>query len=141
MRFRDSATELFPELRHQRVSQRLSGEFSIELATATDPEIAVAQECAVDYLVFLNRKNPTPQGLFRLPKNKVLRWLQQVACYGEQHIREEHKAALRSLVTADVFEMRYSGMDSALRLLERLIHHGPYAVHESLVAAGGRENG
>lgn len=138
MRFRDSAVDLFPELRDQRVSARLSGELSIELETTKVPEIAVTSECVVDYLVFLNRHDPEPEGLFRFPKDKALRWLEQVVCYGEEHVRDEQKAALRDLVTAEVFEMRYTKLDSALRLLKSLVRGGPSVTQPYLVRAGDR---
>ena len=106
---------------NQRVTPRLSGEFSIELATATMPDIAIASECTVDYLVFLNRQEPEPEGLSQFPREKALRWLEQVVCFGEQNVRDEHKATLRELVMADTVEMRYSQLNSALHLLERLV--------------------
>ena len=121
MRFRDSATKLFPELGSQPLTARLSGELSIELATVAHPEIAVTTECVVDYLVFLNRLEPEPEGLFLFPKDRALQWLEQVVRYGEERVRDEHKAELRALVSAETLEMRYSSMDTALRLLEALV--------------------
>src|SRR5262249_16904021 len=141
MRFRDSALELFPELGRQPVSARLSGELSIELATVEHPEIAVTTECAVDYLVFLNRHEPEPEGLFSFRKDRALQWLGQVIRYGEQRVRDENKTALRALVSAETLEMRYSNMDVALRLLEGLVHQGPGVVHRQLTTPRGSYNG
>jgi hypothetical protein len=141
IRFRDSATELFPELGRQPVSARLSGELSIELATAEHPAIAVTTECAVDYLVFLNRHEPEPEGLFWFPKDRALQWLEQVVCYGEERVRDEHKAELRALVSAETLEMRYSSMDTALRLLEALVRKGPGVAHRHLTTARGSYDG
>ena len=138
MRFRDSAVQLFPELSKQNVTQRLSGEFSIELATPTVPDILTISKCFVDHLVFLNRHTPEPEGLFCFPKESALRWLEKVICYGEKHVREEHKAALRNLIAADVFEMRYTRFDTALSLLEELVSEGPAVARPCLAAAGDR---
>jgi hypothetical protein len=136
MRFRDSARELFPELRSERVSVRLSGELAIELATASVPGITTASVCTVDYLVFLNRYNPEPEGLFRFPRERALSWLNQVVRYGEQPLRAEHKAVLRRLAAVEMFEMRYTKMDTALRLLEGLVRDRPGAADAALAAAG-----
>ena len=136
IRFRDSATALFPELSTERVSERLSGELSIELATASVPGIATVSECMVDYLVFLNRYNPEPEGLFRFPKDEALAWLNQVVCWGDRHLRDKHKAVLKQLATAEIFEMRYTKMDTALRLLESLVRDRPATAYPCLATAG-----
>jgi hypothetical protein len=135
IRFRDSATELFPELSTESVSERLSGELSIELATASVPGIATTTECMIDYLVFLNRHHPEPEGLFRFPRAQALPWLNRVVCYGENHLRAEHKAVLRKLAAAEIFEMRYTKMDTALRLLEDLVRARTVTAQPCLAAA------
>ncbi len=141
MRFRQSATALFPELKKQPVSQRLSGDFCIELPTLSASGLNVISECDVDYLVFLNRTQPEPEGLFEYPRHKALKWLEQTVCYGEESVRKEHRAALRHLVTADIFEMRYTHLDSALSLLRGLVRNGRRVAKECLVTAGASGNG
>jgi hypothetical protein len=136
MRFRDSATELFPELSTRSVTERLSGELSIELETASVPGISTTTQCTIDYLVFLNRYNPQPEGLLRLEGEQVLPWLRQVVCYGEARLRDEHRATLGKLATAGIFEMRYTKMDTALGLLEGLVRNGRVPAEPCLVAAG-----
>ena len=138
MRFRESATELFPELNTQSRSERLSGELAIELETATVPGIVTTSECMIDYLVFLNRYHPGPEGLFRFPKEQAQPWLEQVARYGEQQLRDEHVVALRRLAAAEVFEMRYTKIDTALGLLEGLVREVPASAHPRLFTAGKR---
>jgi hypothetical protein len=140
MRFRESAVDLFPELVHQPVTQRATGEMAIELPTSTNPEIVTASECSVDYVVFLNRSDPMPEGLFRYPREKASQWFEQVVTFGEQHVREAHYATLQNLLTAELIEMRYTQLHSALRLLETLVRMGPAAVRESLVTVGESEN-
>jgi hypothetical protein len=136
MRFRDSAQELFPELSTNSVTERRSSELSIELETGSVPGIAIASRCNVDYLVFLNRYHPQPEGLFRFPREQALLWLSQVVSYGEHTIRAEHKAVLRKLAAAEVFEMRYTRMDTALHLLEGLVRDRPVVADPCLVGAG-----
>jgi hypothetical protein len=136
MRFRDSAQELFPELSTRSVTERLSGELSIELETASVPGISTATQCTVDYLVFLNRYNPQPEGLLRLESAQALSWLNQVVCYGEMRLRDEHRATLGNLASAEIFEMRYTKMDTALGLLEGLVRDRRVPADPCLVAAG-----
>ena len=141
MRFRESAIQLFPELIDERVNPRAAGELAIELPTAAHQQIAIISECRVDYIVFLNRVDPTPEGLFPFSKSIAFQWFQQVVCYGEKRVRDAHYASLRNLLSADVFEMRYSQMDSALRLLKMLVRQGPSAASEPLIVAEELENG
>jgi len=140
MRFPNTATDLFPELKNQNVSQRLSGERSIELVTASVPEINITTECNIDYLVFLNRCDRQPEGLFLFPRVEALRWLNQVVCYDDERIRKEHRVALRNLSTAGIFELRYTHLDSALPLLEKLVRGGPSVAKPSHEFAGDTEN-
>jgi hypothetical protein len=124
MRFDESAIELFPELKDQRVTPRATGERAIELATASMPEIVTTSECSVDYIVFLNRGEPEPPGLVPFPKNIALQWFEQFLCYGEKEVVCAQKTSLRNLLTAKIFEMRYSDLDSAAKLLEGLVRDG-----------------
>ena len=99
MRFRESAIQLFPELIDERVNPRAAGELAIELPTAAHQQIAIISECHVDYIVFLNRVDPTPEGLFPFSKSIAFQWFQQVVCYGEKRVRDAHYASLRNLLS------------------------------------------
>ena len=124
MRFRESAIELFPELKDQRLAARATGKMSIELATATRPEIATIEECQVDHIVFLNRREPDPPGLWSLPRELALQYFEHHICFGEAGIRQAQRLSLENLVTANVFEMRYSDLDWAVERLETLVQDG-----------------
>jgi hypothetical protein len=136
MRFRESAAELFPELNNQRVTRRLSGDTAIELSTASVPGIKTWSECPIDYIVFLNRKEPDPSGLSRFPKERALRWLEQVVCYGEDDIRILQKASLQNLLAAEVFELRYRDLATAISHLETLVLHGASVASEFCTKSG-----
>jgi len=140
MRFRESAVSLFPELANQRVTPRATGKLAIEVATATNIEISTISECSVDYIVFLNRFDSSPDGLLRFPKERAREWFEQVICYGESHDRNAHYATLRNLLTAEIFEMRYKHMDTALHLLEMLVRKGPATAKGALITAGERKD-
>ncbi|HTF43302.1 MAG TPA: hypothetical protein VK641_05370, partial [Terriglobales bacterium] len=60
MRFRESATELFPQLKDQRVTPRFTGRLAIEVATSTLADIATVSECQVDTSYFSTGAIPIP---------------------------------------------------------------------------------
>ena len=136
MRFRESAAELFPELKNQPVTRRLSGEMAIELPTASVPSIKISSECPVDYIVFLNRKEPDPSGLSPFPKERASEWLEQVVCYGDEDVRILQKASLQNLLAAEVFELRYSDLNTAINHLETLVLHGTSVTSELCTRSG-----
>ena len=124
MRFRESAVELFPELKKQRVTPRATGKMAIELATAILPEIATQAECQVDYIVFLNRREPAPPSFLSVPKEIAWQYFQQYMCFGEDEVHQAQTASIHDLLTAKVFEMRYQDLDWAVERLGMLVREG-----------------
>ncbi len=123
IRFRDSAVELFPELRDRQITRRLNGKMSIEVSTASLPGIKTISECSVDYIVFLKRGEPGPPRLLPFPKETALQWFEQVICYGEEAVRESQRESLLNLLTAEVFELHYQGLDSAVATLGEMVRN------------------
>jgi hypothetical protein len=124
MRFRESAVELFPELKEQRVTPRATGKMAIELATAILPEIATQAECQVDYIVFLNRREPAPPSFLSVPKEIAWQYFQQYMCFGEDEVHQAQTASIHDLLTTKVFEMRYQDLDWAVERLGMLVREG-----------------
>jgi hypothetical protein len=124
LHFRESATELFPELRSHRLAPRINGEMAIELTTANMPEILTDSQATIDFLVFLNRQTSGPASLRSFSRDRASQCLEQVICYGEQHLRDAQKSSLRDLLLAPVLELRYSDLDSAVSCLEALVRRG-----------------
>jgi len=117
IRFRESAVDILPELRHQRRTPH-NGEMAIEMATAGSAEIKTILSCFVDHVIFLNRGVPGPPQLVPFPKNIALQWFEQLICSGVSATREAHKAAIRNLLGAEILELRYDDLASAVELLE-----------------------
>ena len=124
MRFRESAVELFPELRNQRVTPRFTGKMAIELATATRPGIAMITECQVSFIVFLNRRGHGLAELSPLSKESASQYFEQYIFLGDEEMRNAQRVSLDNLLTARIFEMRYQDLDWATERLERLVEQG-----------------
>lgn len=138
IRFRASAVDLFPHLKDERAEPRVNGEkvgeMALELLTARVPEISTTTHSFVDYIIFLNRNHDGPARLVRYPKVTALRWFDQVICCGEKKYVNAHRTALRKLVAAPIFELRYTDLDSAIEQLEALAvddHLASTAAHSS----------
>ena len=123
VRFRPSAAELFPEVHGLEITPRAAGKPSIELPTALLPHMICARTAHIDFLVFLNRRANVKPELVPYRKDVALHFMRQVL-YGSAQSLAVQYAALERLLTVDVFELRYSDLDWAVRRLETLAHEG-----------------
>ena len=121
IRFRPSAVDLFPELRGLNPALRPTGTLSIEVATVELPEITIATECSIDYIVFLNRRDAGPAALVPFPKRSAQRWFEETLSLGDDEIHQAQAASLRTLLTAEVLELRYRDLSWAVNRLEMLV--------------------
>lgn len=121
MRFREAAVALFPELKDRPITSRATGKLSIEVTTDSIPDIKIARETQVDYIVFLDRHSADPPWLSSFPLSEARNWLEQVVCYGEEEVRESQRAALQNLMTAEILQLHYSDLDWAVDRLETMV--------------------
>jgi len=121
IRFRDSAVELFPELRNRKTTRRIHGKMSIEVPTACMPAIKTITESSVDYIVFLKRGQSGPPRLVPLSKERALSWFEQVVNFREEEVREAHRAALLNLLNSEMLELHYDDLEPAVALLETMV--------------------
>jgi hypothetical protein len=118
-RFRDSAVHLFPELHRESIAAHRVGKPTIEFPSSRMPEITTADRCSIDYIVFLNRREPDPPGLIPFPRDIALQWFEQGISADE--LREARLAAIHNLLTVEILELRYGDLDCAVRELEKLV--------------------
>ena len=123
VRFRPEAAELFPEVEGREVTPRAAGKPSIELPTAALPGMACAPTAQVDSLVFLNRRDPGPPELLPYSKDLARSYLRNVL-FGPRETLAVQCAAIERLLTARVFELRYSDLPWAVERLEALARKG-----------------
>ena len=121
LHFRESATGLFGDLKSHALAPRINGEIAIELATANMPQLLTAPQSPISFLVFLNRQISGPASLRPFSTERAAAILEQVICYGEQHVRDAHKFSLHGLLRTGVLELRYSDLDSGVSCLEALV--------------------
>jgi hypothetical protein len=123
VRFRPSAAELFPEVEGLEITPRAAGKPSIELPTAPMSGMVCAPTAQVDFLVFLNRRLPGPPELVPYRKD-VARYFMRQVLFGSAESLAAQYAALERLLTAEVFELRYSDLDWAVQRLGTLVREG-----------------
>jgi hypothetical protein len=123
VRLRPSVAELFPEIQGMDQTPRAAGKPSIEISTLRLPRIIRRQRVCVDFIVFLKRGSTSPAQLVPYRK-EVARMYMREGIYGSSEIRDRHFAAIERLLTADVFELQYSDLGSAIERLRRLVEDG-----------------
>jgi hypothetical protein len=121
VRFRPSAAELFQEIKDMEITPRAAGKPSIELPTAP-MGIACAQTVRVDFMVFLNRRTGTEK---LVPYSRdVARHFVRQELYGPADSLALQYEAIEQLLTADVFELRYTDVNWAIDRLQALVQNG-----------------
>ena len=123
VRFRPETAELFPELRGREITPRLVGKPSVEMPTAILPRITCAQTARVDYLVFLNRCCGDQHELVPYRKD-VARYAMRRAIFGTPQTRAVAYETIERLLTADIFELRYTDLGWAIDRLQKLVREG-----------------
>jgi hypothetical protein len=74
------------------------------------------------------------------PKDKALLWFEQIIFPGEKDTVQAHKASLRQLLEAEVLELRYADLDSAIQQLEALVRDGHQSPSAVCTDVESREN-
>ena len=120
MRFRPSAAELFPELEGLDITPRAEGKPSVQIPTDQLPGIVTASSSHVDFIIFLNRKDPpeVPK-LVPFPKEAARRAFTRIFHQLPEILRRE-EICIEKLLAAEVYELRYHDLDQAVQLLEAL---------------------
>lgn len=119
VRFRPSATKIFPEFEGYETTPRAAGKPSIELATAPMAHIKCAPSTRANFICFLNRGTADSPQIVPFSKDQARRSMRQVL-YGTRESLKNQYEAIDQLLTAEVFELRYSDLDWAVDRLQSL---------------------
>lgn len=123
VRFRPTAASIFPELEGLAITPRAAGKPSIELPTAPMTHIRCSQTTHVDFVVFLSRREEGPPELMPFSREMAGRSMCQVL-YGSPDSLARQYEEIENLLTAKVFELRYSGLGAAVDRLQTMIETG-----------------
>jgi hypothetical protein len=121
IRFRETAGELFPEIRDFACRLDANGKRSILVSTAGIPTIATEPRCAVSCLIFLDRTAEGADGLWPMDAGEAFDTLAASVPMYEAHITQAHQDSLRRLVDVPRFRMHYRTLDHGVELLDRLV--------------------
>jgi hypothetical protein len=124
LRFRPSVASIFPELEGAGITPRAAGKPSIELSTAPMTNIRCSQTTQVDFVLFLNRRRDgrSPQ-LASFSRENARESMRQVL-YGSEESLARQYDDIENLLTAEIFEFRYSCLDTAVDRLRRMVETG-----------------
>jgi hypothetical protein len=124
IRFRPDAPSLFPELAGHVPSVRPNGKAAIEVRTR-DLGLQTAAGCAVDHVVYLHRQAGRRQAVLSpiSPRRALEDW-SKYNVLGTVRMREARRGSYARLLSARLWEMRYSELDDAVERLNRLVDLG-----------------
>ena len=123
-RFRPSAAALFPELLGRKVIQRAEvGKPSIELPTAPLRNIDISHTSHINYVVFLNRRNPARQELTSFPTQVAKYSMLQVMSTLPTTLKVQ-TAMIDTLLNGGALELHYSDLRWAVERLAQLAEEG-----------------
>jgi hypothetical protein len=119
VKFRPSAADLFPEIEGLRMMPRVAGKPTVEMKTAMVPQLNCAQTAKVDFIVFLNRHAGGRAKLAPYRKDMARTYMQD-GLFGPQRAGPQFETIER-LLTAEVFELRYSDLSWAVSRLRQMV--------------------
>jgi hypothetical protein len=120
MRLREDGKLLFPELARFTTCTRPNGKRAIEVNTSALPEIHTSFHCEVTHVAFLNRGEAGPARLSRVNTSEAMIRLDCGTAYGPDVFREQRRQTYQRLLTAALWELTYSDLESAVSCLESL---------------------
>jgi hypothetical protein len=117
-RFREDAPRLFPEFDGYATRARPTGKLSIEVPMTSIAGIRTAVQCEVRRLVFLDRGKCG--GLERIGVESALEQMMQDSRSQSEETQARHERALRRLLHAPAYRLRYERIQDAIEALESL---------------------
>ncbi len=123
IRFRPSGASIFPELEGRPITPRAAGKPSIEIPISEFPGIVAEDSCEVHIIVRLSRREGKNSELVSAPKGSFENSFRRDLIPSTE-MRSSHENAIRRIVEAETYELRYSDLDWAVDRLQRLVRTG-----------------
>jgi hypothetical protein len=119
IRFRPTAAAIFPEIGGRELTPRAEGKPSIEIPMSEFPEITTAEEASIRGIILLNRRPGIAAQLCPASMPAVRACLEAGLALPRE-VRERQRLALRRLLALPAYELHYSDLPGALRLLGQM---------------------
>lgn len=119
VRFRPSAAALFPEIQGRELTPRAEGKPSIVIPTAELSGITTSADSQVHCILVIDRHESGDAKLTPLPPEAAIPLLES-SLYPFEEIWQSQLNTVQQLLSAKVYALRYSGLDEAIQLLQRL---------------------
>lgn len=121
IRFRETARNLFPELKAWAPERRPNGKLDLEINTS-ELGIATAFEGKACGVVFLNRQSREAQPrIDPFPAAAALEEFSRAVCFGDDAMRADQTDTLRRFTQLPIMQLTYGNPDSAERVLRALV--------------------
>lgn len=117
-RFREDAPKLFPEIEGFQMRARPTGKLSIEVPMNHLPGIRTATRSEVEAMVFLDRGKSG--GLCNISREDALEIMLSDSRQYSPETFARHERALRRLMEAPIYRLRYTTLEEAIEALEKL---------------------
>lgn len=118
VRFRDTASALFTELKNRAITKRGEGKPSIEISAKELHGIRSLKSVNVQSILFLNRHSDGSPGFHPISRERVREYFTKFLLIPNQLGSRSH-AAIEQLLSARMFEFRYSDLNAAVDFLSR----------------------
>ncbi len=118
VRFRDSASDLFTELKDQAITKRGTGKPSIEMPTRELSGIRRVKDVVVESVLFLHRHRSLSPGFYPISSDRVREYFIKFLLISNNP-DSRSRVAIEHLLDAKMLEFRYSDLDSAVDFLTR----------------------
>ena len=123
VRFRPSATQLFPEIQGRDVTPRAEGKPSIQVSTAELSGITTSTDSQVHCIVALDRHESGSAELAPLTRDAAIP-LFESSLYPFEEIWQPQLNAVQWLLSVKMYTLRYSELSKAIHCLEQLVQEG-----------------
>jgi hypothetical protein len=120
-RLRPEAAQLFPEVEGHAACIKPTGKPTVEVPVSAIPDIVTASRCAIECVVFLNRRS-AGNALARplIAREAMDRLLRGMPAFSEGMWRG-HKETVATLFSAPSYELQYQTFAQAIPLLANLV--------------------
>jgi hypothetical protein len=122
IRFRETASQLFPELGSAVRQVRPNGKTDLELDTC-GLNLPTVLHSAARHIVFIERSENA--GIEMYPREHAVRRLEETICYGDDQTRSQQRDALAYFGRLPVWRLRYSDRSHAEHTLLSILDGEP----------------